>query len=168
MVDVHHFLKYLNLRQYRAPTHFHLNIDFWTPLKPVIDFLFDSKINSNDQNGFSWRSGYSLKYFFFNFRFFSIFKIFNYFIRIIINGNYLESDMLNHATSKSESNTALHIQRQYIQAFQAAQSQQVIIPFRFLTQFVSAVSVGGDWSLRIFLKIRQVYLQIIYFGHFIF
>ena len=35
--------------------------------------------------------------------------------------------MLNHATSKSESNTALHIQRQYIQAFQAAQSQQVII-----------------------------------------
>ena len=100
--------------------------------------------------------------------FFQFSKCFNYFIRIIINGYYLESDMLNHATSKSESNTALHIQRQYIQAFQAAQSQQVIVPFRFLTQFVSVVSVGGDWSLRIFLKIRQVYLQIIYFGHFIF
>ena len=40
--------------------------------------------------------------------------------------------MLNHATSKSESNTALHIQRQYIQAFQAAQSQQVIISNPYL------------------------------------
>ena len=83
--------------------------------------------------------------------------------------------MLNHATSKSESNAALHIQRQYIQAFQAAQSQQVTVIFLFpLLRRRTTIGVGGYRSEsenileNTFLKHIQVYLEIIYFGHFIF
>lgn len=63
-----------------------------------------------------------------------------------------ESDMLNHATSKSESNTALHIQRQYIQAFQAAQSQQY-------AQICSAVQLNEYQQLQKFAE-RQRHLEL--------
>jgi hypothetical protein len=60
--------------------------------------------------------------------------------------------MLNHATSKSESNTALHIQRQYIQAFQAAQSQQY-------AQICSAVQLNEYQQLQKFAE-RQRHLEL--------